>query len=155
MSSPSDINYFENMVREKETLEEALKFCQLTKRPKKLEEGDDKMLLKALVRCAKVDGTFAYAVGEFDYKGNLTIIKTFGTAAAIIKTLEVYPYEWIKKMFQAKFKDTPNAWEEKMDYIKRIGCPQRYLPTTINEDNIDEVLWLVAKYRQENDIRVY
>lgn len=58
-------------------------------------------------------------------------------------------------MFQAKFKDTPNAWEEKMDYIKRIGCPQGYLPTTINEDNIDEVLWLVAKYRQENDIRVY
>ena len=37
------------MVREKETLEEALKFCQLTKRPKKLEEGDDKMLFQRLL----------------------------------------------------------------------------------------------------------
>lgn len=143
------------MVREKETLEEALKYAQLTRRPKVYDEESDKTWLKALVRCAKVDGTFAYAIGEANYKGEVNIIKTFGTASQIIKTLEIYPFEYLKKMYQAKFLKGKDGWDEKMDYINRIKCPDGYLPTPITLKNMDEVMWMVAKYRQEHDIREY
>lgn len=126
-----------------ESLINALAYCGLRDVPD-IEDGEN-VWVKALAKVLKADGREYYVYVEKTDDGENRIVKDFGSIARIIKTLEYYPFSYLKGAYVPKFK-TPKK-DERIAYLKKYGVNKNLDDVTLKE--LDKLIINVGIQRQK------
>lgn len=131
----------------RESLLQCLSWCGLSQLPEPYEgEG---VWLKAIVRVVKADGGEYYAVMSKTNNAENRIVKVFGPVAAIVKTVAVYPYEWLHKAYLPVFKG--NSKKDRIEYLAKFSPDVDFSEHTLKELDLEILRIAISKQRRENE----
>jgi hypothetical protein len=111
------------------SLLDALSFCDLRQLPE--EDKKEFIWVRALGLVEKVNGTSNYVVLRANSVTDYSIIKDFGSTAAIVRVTSVYPYEFLDSKFLPDFKGAKK--EERINWLLRNGVQKNLTTLSIKE----------------------
>lgn len=126
------------------TLIDAMSYCSLRGLPE-VENGVD-VWIRAIAKVAKSDGSYSYVYVEKDLETlENKVRKDFGTAAAIIKYIEYYPFSYLDASYVPEFKT--NTKEERIEYLSKVSkYGKNYGKMSLKQLN-REVIRIAIKYQ--------
>lgn len=111
------------------SLLDALSFCDLRQLPE--EDKKEFIWVRALGLVEKVNGTSNYVVLRANSVTDYSIVKDFGSTAAIVRVTSVYPYEFLDSKFLPDFKGAKK--EERINWLLRNGVQKNLTTLSIKE----------------------
>lgn len=111
------------------SLLDALSFCDLRQLPE--EDKKEFIWVRALGLVEKVNGTSNYVVLRANSVTDYSIVKDFGSTAAIVRVVSVYPYEFLDSKFLPDFKGAKK--EERINWLLRNGVQNNLTTLSIKE----------------------
>ena len=128
-----------NKIEEKSMLD-ALSYCDLRDVP---EADTNKYIwLRALALVEKADGNRAYVLMEKNENGKDVIKKDFGTTAAIVNIVEVYPFKLLEAQFLPEFQS--NDKKNRIAWLDKAGVRgdlEAYDIKQLDEMILNRAIW--------------
>lgn len=132
------------------TLSLALSAASVKTLPQKTENNE--LWMGAIALVEKNDGGKEYVLMDKDKNNQPHICRSFGSCAAIINVLEIYPYKGVDEKYIKKF--SSNSRETRIRYLKQYYSidDDRYEKTSLSDLN-KEILKIAIKkqLKDEND----